>query len=181
MHFGKRAALAWRILNHKPSPLTMHAEHELHAAFGEGDDCDHWIAESAAELVLVFATQGHSGGTAPIASAAAARLMELQPLTRLTGDEGEWGLVIEDAAHGGPLWQNKRCPHVFKSEREGAYDLDGYLLEYPDGYRTTKARRIAFPYAPGDKVSVKTDDDGVPLLKKFRDLFARPLAEQAPA
>lgn len=172
MKFLDRAKLAWRILNVTDSNLVRHAETELSADFA-GDDYGGMLGQCAKELIVVFASQGHSGGSAMQASALAGRLMTFQPITPLTGADSEW-FEVDAGVHIGdkPLFQNRRCPSVFL-DRRGAYDLDRYTLVYPDGCRTSWHGYIQFPYTPGSPIEIKVDDDGVPVLKKFRGLFKR--------
>lgn len=159
MNFRKRLALAWRILTFDParSGLMQFAERET------GGNCD-----EISEILLVFATQGHSGGSASVVIPAVSRLLSWQPLAPLTGEENEWTEIADGE------FQNKRCSTVFKSADKGAYDLDGYLFEYPDGVRVFgfgSTKPIAFPYTPGEPpVIVKVADNGSPILKKWRHL-----------
>ena len=49
------------------------------------------------------------------------------------------------------MYQNRRCPHVFKSDADGAYDIDGRVFVDPDGssYTSRDSRvSIEFPYTP---------------------------------
>lgn len=175
MNFRNRCRLAWSILKHsdRGSNLQAHAERELLAKLPDdpepsGFDMNAAMRRDVLDLIFVFATQGHSGFSATFALAYFAHLAKFEPLSPLTGADDEWNEVAPGT------WQNKRCSHVFKQAGTGAYDLNGYVFEEPDGARFTgtgSSKPIAFPYTPGgDPIVVKVDHDGVPILKKYRQL-----------
>lgn len=133
------------------SNLVDHAEVELEA-LGMGKDADDemnkLMHDNLIELVTVFSKQGHSGHSAGYAASVLFKLLNYEPLGPLTGEDSEWVDVGEQSGY--PLWQNKRCSHVFK-DAEGAYDIEGKIFRDPDG--TTWANkdshvRIEFPYSP---------------------------------
>jgi hypothetical protein len=79
-----------------------------------------------------------------------------EPIVPLTGEDWEWVNVAEQ--NGGPLWQNKRCSHVFK-DNDGAYDINGIVFydwyvnekgEIRKSYFTGQGSRVpvTFPYVP---------------------------------
>ena len=70
--------------------------------------------------------------------------------------ESEWNDVAD--INGSPLWQNKRCSHVFKKNNE-AYDSEGKIFkewQYDEGGEkysscfTSRDSRVpvTFPYTP---------------------------------
>lgn len=129
------------------SNLIEHAKREM----GVVDEPDEFQRD-VLELIAAFAKQGHSGGSAPIAIGTFARLAHFKPLGPLQGTEDEWVDV-------GPFDQNKRRSSVFREhgKNETAYDLDGYVLEAPDGFHfTSEASRapVTFPYSPPEKPPV---------------------------
>lgn len=76
------------------------------------------------EIMKLFSSQHHSGGSASIVIAALERLLNWHPLVPLTYQPDEWyDRSVESG--GSPLWQNKRDPSVF-SEDEG---LTWYSVE----------------------------------------------------
>lgn len=99
-------------------------------------------------LLQQFLRQWDSGGAAAEMVRVFNRLISLQPLTPLTGEESEW---IDRKEYGGkhPMWQNARCSSVFRVERYGEfvyYDIDAdpeVIPPGPDGLQ-----RITFPYDP---------------------------------
>lgn len=138
MNFIERLKLAWRVMTYRPGNLMAHARREL----GEGLDVE------LKELLLVFSSQGHSGGSAAITTDLIERLMRYEPLGPLLGTDDEWVDVAEQSGY--PLYQNKRCGRVFKDNR-GAYDIEGIIWEDPDGTRCTNVKShvaVVFPYFP---------------------------------
>ena len=114
------------------SPIVNFAREELGRV---GEIYDGMVNDGALDIIGLFATQGHSGGSAQITTDIVNRLMRYEPLSPLTGDDDEWGEVTPGC------WQNKRCSHVFK-ENGRAYDI--YLPPQETGEWTT----ITFPYSP---------------------------------
>jgi hypothetical protein len=117
------------------SPIVNFAREELSRI---GDVYDGMVNEAALDIVGLFATQGHSGGSAQLTTEIAVRLLRYEPLSPLTGADDEWTGVSESC--GGQTWQNKRCSHVFKDETR-AWDID--LPRDGDQWTT-----ISFPYVP---------------------------------
>ncbi len=78
--------------------------------------CDHVL-----KLLKVFASEEHSGTSAPYAIGLFERLASFKPISPLTGEDWEWNEV--DEGH----FQNKRDSSVFKTD-EGAYDIDGKVF-----------------------------------------------------
>ena len=143
MILRKRIALAWRVLTYQPGNLLAHTEEELPPA--DGDEMQALMNDHMRELVLVFASQGHSGFSASYATAALEKLLRSEPLRPLTGDTDEWVQVASD------VWQNRRCSRVFKGPDGRAYDIEGRVFRYPDGgcYTSRDSRvYVEFPYAP---------------------------------
>lgn len=101
------------------SNLVAHARREL-ATIGE----DKAHAESLIEMVKIFAKQGHSGGSAPIAIAQLTALLNFENLSPLTDDPEEWYFHGEETwgAKGG-IWQNKRNGEAFSQDGGKTYYL----------------------------------------------------------
>jgi hypothetical protein len=117
----------------------------------EGDPSDEMTKmarENVLELLDVFDKQGHSGMSAPWIVGMFTKLAKFEPLGPLTGVDAEWTEVAQE--DGEPLWQNKRCSHVFKTPYV-AYDINGRVFRDPDGstYPNRDSRvEIKFPYTP---------------------------------
>jgi hypothetical protein len=121
------------------------------------DEMQESICKHVLELLDVFHEEGHSGTTAPYTIDLFKKLAMFEPVAPLTGEDWEWVNVAEQ--NGGPLWQNKRCSHVFK-DNNGAYDIDGIIFydwytreetgERYKSYYTCKESRVpvTFPYVP---------------------------------
>ena len=140
-----------------------HAMREFRAAGWtdeNGKFCDEMqeaICTHVLKLLNVFHGEGHSGSSAPYAINLFEKLAKFEPVAPLTGEDWEWVNVAEQ--NGGPLWQNKRCSHVFK-DNNGAYDIQGIIFydwySIPEigkrykSYYTCKESRvpITFPYIP---------------------------------
>ncbi len=115
------------------------------------------ICKHVLELLNVFHGEGHSGSSAPYAINLFSKLAKFEPVAPLTGEDWEWTDVAE--YNGSPMWQNKRCSHVFKDEN-GAYDIDGIVWydwytdqetgEKSKSYFTNFKSRVpvTFPYVP---------------------------------
>lgn len=145
------------IMREEPGNLYAHAVRELPDA---GDDeMQQCMNECILQMVLVFSSQGHSGGSAPYAIGALTKLLAFEPLRPLTGEDSEWNEVDTD------MWQNNRCSHVFKDADGRAYDIDGRIFREPNGAcYTGKGSRvyIEFPYTPSREY-IDVDAEGNPL------------------
>jgi hypothetical protein len=120
------------------------------------DEMQEMICKHVLKLLEVFDGEGHSGTSAPYAISLFKNLASFDPIAPLTGEDWEWTDVAEQS--GGPLWQNKRCSHVFK-DNDGAYDIDGIVFydiikgengeEYKSYYTCKESRvPVTFPYTP---------------------------------
>lgn len=131
------------------SNLMDHAKRELEAAGFMSKDGFYgdMLGKAALELMEVFVKQGHSGMSAPAVAGVFGKLAMFEPLGPLTGEDDEWAEV---ASQNGPLYQNKRCSHVFK-DNDGAYDIEGRVFREPSGACfTSRDSRVpvTFPYTP---------------------------------
>lgn len=129
------------------SELTDYAREELKRAgfFDDGSDYGGMLGPSVMLLVEEFAKEEHSGGSAMMAMSLFEKVARFEPLTPLTGNDDEWTEVAEG------IWQNRRCPHVFKGADQRAYDLDAVIFRQPNGvcFTSSNSRRfIEFPYTP---------------------------------
>lgn len=121
------------------------------------DEMQEMICNHVMKLLEVFADEGHSGSSAPYAINLFSKLAKFEPVAPLTGEDWEWTDVGEQS--GGPLWQNKRCSHVFK-DKDGAYDIDGIVFydwhtdeetgeKYKSHFTSRESRvSVTFPYTP---------------------------------
>lgn len=119
------------------------------------DEMQKMICEHVLKLLNAFHGEGHSGTSAPYAISLFKTLASFEPIGPITGEDWEWGDVAEQ--NGGPLWQNKRCSHVFK-DNDGAYDIDGKVFwewynsdgEMVKTHYTSRDSRVpvTFPYTP---------------------------------
>jgi len=147
-----RKALCERIMTASPEEFNSvnHAASELAllSAGVDDDDMQEMMNKNLLELVLVFATQGHSGFSASYAVNALNKLLRFEPLTPLTGADDEWTDL------GGGRFQNKRFGAVFKEvERFGgqAYNIEAVVFREPSGACYTSrdsAQPVTFPYTP---------------------------------
>ena len=124
------------------------------------DEMQEMICKHVMKLLEVFADEGHSGSSAPYAINLFKQLASFEPVVPLTGEDWEWTDVSEYGGRDdGPLFQNKRCGHVFK-DNDGAYDSDGIIWydwhtdeETGEKYKTHFTSResrvpVTFPYTP---------------------------------
>ena len=108
--------------------LEAHAEKELRLAglFEPDSDYGGAIGEAVMKLVRVFASEGHSGGSAQLTLAAFERVARFKSLTPITDDPAEWMDVTDMGADGSPpLWQNRRQSSCFSNDGgKTYYDVD---------------------------------------------------------
>ena len=149
------------------SRYKEHALEEFRAAGWtdeNGKFHDEWqeeICNHILDLLAAFAKGDHSGTTAPYTVRLLEKLALFQPIAPLTGEDWEWvdvGPTTELGRGGNPLWQNKRCSHVFK-DLNGAFDTEGIIFydvfldedgkERKSYYTCGDSHvRIVFPYTP---------------------------------
>ena len=130
------------------SNYIKHAEREFKALGWPGDcEMQALICENIRDMLIVFATQGHSGSSAPYAINQFKKLADFEPLGPLTGEDWEWG----ESFCGDGTQQNNRCSHVFRNKKIGAYDGQGKVFKEENGccYTNSDSRvPITFPYTP---------------------------------
>lgn len=152
----ERIRLAWQILTTRDSGLTKFVREEIGRV-------DKDVVLNCTNVARVFQLEGHSGGSAPIAIGWIGRALSWQPIAPLTGENDEWVEVGLEFS-GKPLWQNRRCPRVFKEEDSGAWDYQGRVFRHSDGTSfINKDSRVpvTFPYHPKTEyVDVGEDVDG---------------------
>jgi len=111
------------------SNLVEHAERELRLAglYDKDSDYGGLLAEDVVKVVKVFASAGHSGGSAMMAISLLERLLRFEPITQLTSSPEEWTDVTEPGSTDGkPLWQNRRCSSCFSNDGGKTWwDLEG--------------------------------------------------------
>jgi hypothetical protein len=94
------------------SSLVEHARRELDIIGG-----DLLLNEVLVKAVEVFASYGHSGGSAAWAIPALNKLLQFQNLSELTNDPTEWNEV------GEWVWQSIRNPEAFSKDGGFTYYL----------------------------------------------------------
>lgn len=126
--------------------LKEFAKEELTRAglFDKDSDYGGMMGDAVMKMIEVFSDEGHSGASANIAISIFEKVARFKPLTPLTGEDDEWTEVMDG------MFQNKRCPHVFK-ENGQAYDIEARVFREPSGacYTSRDSRvEITFPYTP---------------------------------
>lgn len=117
--------------------------------FNKDGDYSGMIGEDVMEMVEVFSKQGHTGASAATVLDCFIKLVRIEPLTPLTGDQDEW-VTVRDG-----LYQNARCSRVFKKQGGEAYDTRGRVFRYPSGLCFTTADSftpVVFPYMPHTEI-----------------------------
>lgn len=126
------------------------AELALLAKDGDEDGMQAGINRDILDVVKVFAEQGHSGFSAGYAISIIKRLLNWKTITPLTGEDDEWGEVLDSDN----TQQNCRCSSVFRTnfDNSTAYDIDGKVFS-DDGGQTWWSRGgrgsctpVTFPY-----------------------------------
>lgn len=132
------------------SNLVDYAKDELKRIrmIDSGEPYNDWATMSILDLIEMFASQNHSGFSAPYVVNAFSRLAMFKPLSPLTGEDDEWNDI------GDGLCQNKRYSAVFKDKDGGAYNIEGKAFT-DDGevWYTCKDSRVnvTFPYVVPNK------------------------------
>jgi hypothetical protein len=134
------------------------------------DEMQEAICTHVLKLLEVFHDEGHSGSSAPYAINLFEKLAKFEPVAPLTGEDWEWHDVSEYGGRdNGPLYQNKRCSHVFK-DNTGAYDIDGIVWydwytdeetgEKRKSYFTSYGSRVpvTFPYTPKTEYKERVEE-----------------------
>ena len=132
------------------SNLLDYAKDELKriGMIDSGEPCNDWATKAILDLIELFASQDHSGFTAPYVAGKFYRLAMFKPISPLTGEDDEWMEV------GTGVFQNKRYSAVFKDKDGTAYNIEGKAFT-DDGevwYTSRDSRvNVTFPYAVPDK------------------------------
>lgn len=98
------------------SNLIDHAKRELELAnlFDQDSDYSDKIAKDVLELINIFASQRHSGGSAYLVKELFTKLANFETLTPITSDPEEW-IDRSDMSYR-PTWQNKRDPQYMSHD-----------------------------------------------------------------
>ena len=127
------------------SNLVDYAKEELKriGMIDSGEPYNDLVAKAILDLIELFASQDHSGFTAPYTVNAFKRLAMYKPLAPLTGEDSEWN-EIEPG-----YYQNKRYSAVFKEKDGKVYNSEGKIFT-DDGevwYSSKDSHiEITFPY-----------------------------------
>lgn len=142
------------------SSIVQYARRECELAWGSldpespnaMDSMQAMMVNDLLDIVALFASHGHSGGSAPYAINLLNTLLRGEPITPLTGADDEWMEVGMEYGGKTPLYQNTRLSTVFK-EDDMAYTIDGYVFSDNggDSYFTSRYSRKmidSFPWTP---------------------------------
>lgn len=131
------------------SRLVDYAKEELRriGMIDSGEPYNDAVSKAILDLIELFASQGHSGFTAPYTVNAFKRLAMFKPLTPLTGEDNEWNELKSGE------YQNKRYCAVFKEKDGKAYNSEGKIFT-DDGEVWYSSKdsfvEITFPYTVPD-------------------------------
>lgn len=132
------------------STLVDYAKEELKriGMIDSGEPYNDAVAKAILDLIELFASQGHSGFTAPYTVNAFKRLAMYKPLSPLTGEDSEWSEV------GSGCYQNKRYSAVFKEDGK-AHNIEGKMFTDDNGttwYLSKDSQvEVFFPYVVPDE------------------------------
>ena len=132
------------------SNLVDYAKEELKRVgmIDSGEAYNDCAAKAILDLIELFASQGHSGFSAPFVINVFSRLAMFKPLSPLTGEDDEWNDL------GDGTYQNKRYSAVFKDKDGNAYNIEGKIFtDDGDIWYTCGGSRVnvTFPYVVPDK------------------------------
>lgn len=130
--------------------LVDYAKDELKriGMIDSGEDVNDWAAMAIMDLIELFASQDHTGFTAPYVINVFRRLAMFKPLSPLTGEDDEWNEL------GDGSFQNKRYSAVFKDKDGTAYNINGkaFTDDGEDWYLCKDSKvNVTFPYVVPDK------------------------------
>ena len=132
------------------SNLVDYAKEELKriGMVDSGEPYNDTVAKAILDLIELFASQGHSGFTAPYTANTFKRLAMYKPLAPLTGEDDEWNEI--EPGH----YQNKRYSAVFKEKDGKAYNIEGKIFT-DDGEvwygNKDSCVEVTFPYIVPDE------------------------------
>jgi hypothetical protein len=104
--------------------LVEHATRELELCGQTKEDPAY--AATLVAAIAVFASYGHSGGSAMVAIEQLHILLNFGTLSPLTADPEEW--IDRTGMSGYPMWQSMRNPSAFSEDGGATY----YLLDEKD-------------------------------------------------
>jgi hypothetical protein len=119
--------------------MVKHAERELEMLELEG-------SEEFLEIVRIFASMGHSGGSADVARTVINALLEQENLSPLTDDPSEWEHFGEEMwPEPGGIWQSNRCGRAFSKDGGKTYYLITDSIGHDDSKTvyTSKPRKVS--------------------------------------
>ena len=116
-----------QLLTASDNNLVAHAVRELTlCGMLDGDsDYDGGIGPAVLDLIRVFASQGHSGGSAAVTAELFARITAFEALSPLTDDPDEWIDV-----DGKGLLQSRRQSSAFSRDGGQTYSVNGTHIIY---------------------------------------------------
>jgi hypothetical protein len=137
---------------------TDRIENELKLAgfFDDEDDINYWIARDVVDIVNLMATQGHSGSTIFHVLDLTRKMLQGSVLSPLTGADDEWEDVSQYSSQpvddDAIMFQNARCPTVFKRNNGRCFDVNAVIFVDVEGFTYTNSRKsckdVTFPYWP---------------------------------
>ena len=135
------------------SEFIKFVENELDILCKDVDDSEKLddIKESVAILASAFETLANvGGGKSRVILRLFAKLAVWHPLTPLLGTDDEWEKIGEDYPEDTDiLYQNKRCPHVYKRKNGTCFDAISKEFSYNGKvwFRNKDSNKdITFPY-----------------------------------
>lgn len=145
--------LAYTLYKEPNSSLTKFADTQLkRAGFFDSDVYYGNLGVHASEIILLFASQGHSRVSAKILSRTLSRLLDFKPIVPISDTPESWNRVSDN------LYQHKELSSVFKFD-DYSYDMDKYSISDSLGEYTNSvsmhAGKITFPYLPAERIVVK--------------------------
>lgn len=100
-------------------------------------------------VIKQFSEQGHTGTTAQYCISVLTSLLSWRPLSPLTGEDDEWDDVSKYYNNKHVVFQNKRCPAVFKEDGK-CFNVEGKIFTEDGGHTWYTSRdsrvEITFPY-----------------------------------
>lgn len=119
------------------------------------------ILALAEKFGLIVDNEEHARAAIAVITGSIKQLFTFKAICPIAGTPEEWELVVAENADHGAVWQNRRCPALFKNSEDGpAYYLDAIVFKEksgrtftgsvkgPNGTMVHSRQYVNFPFQP---------------------------------